>query len=477
MKKLAYAAILYGLLCGCGGGNNAGLTDAGGGKGGGKGCTLDTSVYKQVKIYPVLADEPDKNGVPRKVSLLSYCPKRGNQGAQSSCVGWASAYAGRTILQSVATGSDPNQTEFSPAYVYNQIKAGGCDMGSYPRDAMETMKRQGVLTLDKFPYDAGTCNHTPDPKDKQTAANFRIEGYNRLCGDNDFSINLEAVKQNLAQKGPVLIGMMVGESFSALKQKLWKPTSADKRNIASVKAGGSPGDLGGHAMCVIGYDDDAKTVEIMNSWGEKWGEKGICSVKYDDFLTFAREAYGFYPPRGQSPTVKGHAFQVSLGLRENKTKNYFPLRPGNGYTLQTSAKTGTKFKLVVDNQTPCYIYVIGQETDGSSYVLFPYTPKHSAYCGTVGRRLVPKDHSLLLDNIGKQDVFSVILSAVELDIEALNKKISAAPGKDYEKKIFAALGQDVIPPDKIKGSLDKLLNIDVAPATQSVLPLIIKVNK
>jgi hypothetical protein len=32
---------------------------------------------------------------------------------------------------------------------------------------------------------------------------------------------------------------------------------------------------------------------------------------------------------------------------------------------------GDKFKVLVANSIECYVYVFGQETDGSSYVLFP----------------------------------------------------------------------------------------------------------
>ena len=44
---------------------------------------------------------------------------------------------------------------------------------------------------------------------------------------------------------------------------------------------------GGHALCVIGYDDSKQRVMFKNSWGEEWGNYGYGSVPYqyiNDFL-------------------------------------------------------------------------------------------------------------------------------------------------------------------------------------------------
>ena len=52
--------------------------------------------------------------------------------------------------------------------------------------------------------------------------------------------------------------------------------------------------MGGHAMCVIGYDDRkfGGAFQIMNSWGPEWGKNGVGWVRYGDFKNYVREAYG-----------------------------------------------------------------------------------------------------------------------------------------------------------------------------------------
>src|SRR5207245_2290508 len=39
--------------------------------------------------------------------------------------------------------------------------------------------------------------------------------------------------------------------------------------------------VGGHAFTIIGYDDNAQTLHIMNSWGTQWGKGGFWDISYE----------------------------------------------------------------------------------------------------------------------------------------------------------------------------------------------------
>src|SRR4029078_3276887 len=110
------------------------------------------------------------------------------------------------------------------------------------------------------------------------ASEFKMRGYNRLTkGDRTDEIDLRAVKENLAQGAPVVIGMMVGESFmqDMMGKDVWQPTPGDE----SMRG------MGGHAMCVVGYDDRkyGGSFLIMNSWGPQWGNNGFAWIPYQYF--------------------------------------------------------------------------------------------------------------------------------------------------------------------------------------------------
>lgn len=404
------------------------------------GASLDPRVYQEAEIFEPLADNV-KNPLPEKVSLLKYAPDRLNQGSQGSCVAWSSAYGARSILHARQTGENPDNAAFSPAFLYNQIGLEGCQ-GSYIIRAMENMQQVGAVPFNDFPYDENDCSRQPDQFQLRKAEEFKIKGFNRLSKTNDDSkVDLLAVKQNLAQGAPVVIGMMVGGSFMQpmMGQQVWVPESSDYEMMG----------FGGHAMCVIGYDDylEGGAFQIMNSWGNEWGQDGVGYVRYKDFDYFVKEAYGLYP-MGTSEKFDQTKLQAEIGLAiyddaTGVTRDLptIPLRYRGGLTFATTqpVKKGTTFKIEVTNSVECYIYVFGQETDGSSYVLFPYTPKHSPYCGITGTRLFPRDFSMKADELGNRDFMAIVVTKTPLDYKVINEAISKSRQASYSAKVQEAL--------------------------------------
>ncbi|MEO1588872.1 MAG: peptidase C1, partial [Bacteroidota bacterium] len=77
-------------------------------------------------------------------------------------------------------------------------------------------------------------------------------------------------------------------------------------------------------------------------------------------------------------------------------------------------------------------------------VLFPYTSKHSPYCGLTGVRLFPRDFSMVPDDVGSSDVLAVVVSKRALDFNQLNSAINGARGGNYAEKLNNALGGRLI---------------------------------
>jgi hypothetical protein len=224
--------------------------------------------------------------------------------------------------------------------------------------------------------------------------------------------------------------MMVGGSFmeGMLGQKVWHPDNSDLRQIG----------FGGHAMCVIGYDDrlEGGAFQIMNSWGREWGENGIGWIRYRDFREFVREAYGVdpMPKKGAALNID---FECNIGLVNNDTKQYIPLQAGTGntFTTATPIRKGTKFKIEIKNAIECYIYLFTPDPAGTSFVLFPYKPIHSPYCGITGYRLFPKGQSIRADSLGNKDFMGIVVSKEALDYNAMNAAINKSSQPTYAAKL------------------------------------------
>jgi hypothetical protein len=76
-------------------------------------------------------------------------------------------------------------------------------------------------------------------------------------------------------------------------------------------------------------------------------------------------------------------------------------------------------------------------------VLFPYSPKHTAFCGITGYRLFPKNQSLQADNIGSKDFMAIVVTKEPIDYNQLNTAINAAQG-DYRAKVMSALNSSAL---------------------------------
>lgn len=435
--------------------------------------------FDKASIYEGLEDNNTKNPLPEAVSLLRFAPRRGDQGQQGSCVAWSSAYAAQTILTAAATGKAPNSITFSPSYLYNQIRLSQDCQGSYIQRAMEAIKRNGGVPLSQYPYNDQDCSRSPSGADLAAGRQNTIHGFTRLTeGDNLNQISVRAVKEHLAKDAPVVIGMLVGQSFMTdmMGRELWQPQGLDKAQVG----------LGGHAMCVIGYDDRkfGGAFQIMNSWTPQWGKDGIAWVRYGDFKNYVREAYGI-DPLPKSAAVANLPLECSVGLINNATKQYIRLKSTGNNTFQTVTpiKVGTRFKMEVKNSTECYVYIFGQETDGSSYVLFPYlkpgqtVSKHSPYCGITGYRVFPKSESLEADNIGNKDYMAVVTSKKELNYNQLNSAISSSTQPTYSGKVNEALKTILVSTATYSATSDGRINFKVNAAPNQAVATIVAFDK
>jgi hypothetical protein len=158
----------------------------------------------------------------------------------------------------------------SPAFMYaRQLEASmsDCDKGTRLHDGLNTLVREGAPTITEVPYNEMCVN---DPPNSNGSA-FRIGGWAFLE-----PFDRERVKKALA------IGLVLpfGASLPSNFQDFKGPPAQEVFHSAQGQLGNKHGS--GHAMVIVGYDDQRRAYRVLNSWGADWGDHGYIWWDYDD---------------------------------------------------------------------------------------------------------------------------------------------------------------------------------------------------
>ena len=139
------------------------------------------------------------------------------------------------------------------------------DSGAEIRDGMKVLQQIGVPPEYLDPYIISHFKNKPSILAEKAAAKYKISKYYRVNTLND-------MKLALAEGLPVVIGIAVYDSFES--DEVAKTGIVPMPNINTENL------LGGHCMCISGFDDSKQWVITRNSWSTNWGDKGYCYLPY-----------------------------------------------------------------------------------------------------------------------------------------------------------------------------------------------------
>lgn len=217
--------------------------------------------------------------LPAKVDLRPNMPPVYNQGDIGSCTGNASAAAFEYLqLQELSTKTsgveifDPKQyTPVSRLFIYyNERKLNkqtSEDAGATLRDSVLSLLYWGACKEISWSYKDSNAFVEPTKDSYDEASLHKISKYYRFA-------DLDHVKHSLAAGFPVIIGISVYESFESeeVARTGYVPIPNPSEQC-----------MGGHAVCVVGYDDSRNVLIVRNSWGADWGDKGYFYLPYSFF--------------------------------------------------------------------------------------------------------------------------------------------------------------------------------------------------
>lgn len=199
-----------------------------------------------------------KSGLPSSVSLSDGVLIR-DQSYTQSCLGFAMATAIRSRLYRQGHRFDP-----SPMYIYTlarmmyeEPEEPLIDVGSMPHSAVEGLQTYGVISETDMPFDTSKINEEVPWDLQHKGSGFLVRGIYKV---GEASVDTShSVCEALSRGFPVFMGTYMTDALEGYQSGVLEPEDIQ-----------GPG----HAMCIVGYEDNGDVFEVANSWGESFGEQG-----------------------------------------------------------------------------------------------------------------------------------------------------------------------------------------------------------
>ena len=236
-------------------------------------------------------------------SLLPSFPPVRSQGSIGSCASFSTTYYVGTHMLGLARGwnskNEDNATKLSPKWTYAMVN-GGQDQGSWFTETIEVLRKHGGATWADWPY-SGVNTPSSYREWARSAAVWRNAVNSRMGGDAGTveNIHTPAGLQNLKRllaNGYALLYATDIYGWQYVNVGNDPSTTADDAFVGQRAVSFIKGESSGHAMTVVGYNDDLwidinkngvvdpgekGAVKICNSWGSDWENDGFMWLAYD----------------------------------------------------------------------------------------------------------------------------------------------------------------------------------------------------
>ncbi|MEW6277741.1 MAG: C1 family peptidase [Candidatus Eremiobacterota bacterium] len=288
---------------------------------GAEGLTLEEEAEFPKELDEEVADdEVQGKGVLPASAQVSNLPPVFNQGQVGSCGACAWGYVLGTTTSARSQGIVPASAtqQTSPAFLYrkalfvqNPNNTTDCT-GSTPTPYVQQLVRQGSPSMADVPYGTGSVLDDAMALCKLVFAvdlnaprqfGFQAGSYAMLSSQGDEL--LKDIKEQVADGRPVGFAVNLTREFGSYKTGVYTANGDFEPNS-------------GHAMVIVGYDDNKPFTDgsgqsgtgafrCMNSWGTDWGEQGFFHMSYPAFLRSVQgyECVVLHPIVRQQLTASG----------------------------------------------------------------------------------------------------------------------------------------------------------------------------
>ena len=240
---------------------------------------LIPSGYKETdyRVLPKLTSSNIKSNIKsnKVVDLSQYCSPVKAQGNVGSCTGFATI----ACMEYLMKKNNVNLKLLSERFTYyvtrvNVLKQDTTDTGASIRDALKSVIKFGSCLSSTFPY-TGDYQMKPSLAIYKEASKYNAVAYARFDDITNVNMNMlnttiNTLKASLDAGVPIIGGFTCYNSIY------------NSVNGVIPLQEGKP--IGGHAIFIVGYNDNTKLFKFKNSWGLSWGDKGYGYLPYDYYL-------------------------------------------------------------------------------------------------------------------------------------------------------------------------------------------------
>jgi C1A family cysteine protease len=457
-----------------------------------------STTNKQAQNSDLIPRTRGVSTLPIRFTLREFAPSVEEQEG-GTCVGWATTYAGMSILENIKfdrrdkMAKDSNA--FSPYFTYLLGKFSfddKCEEGMYIEKALSTLQNVGavkntdfnnfcLLAKNRF----GLERVILDTSDKVSINNLiskvkenRLQNFIPIAGNNI----VQNVKHFLNRKMPVIIG---SEMYTSIVENL----------VSNVWNGVKDDYPGGHAMCVIGYDDSkfGGAFEIMNSWGKEYGDDGFIWFRYTDFANVVDAAYALTGIESKvNPETEFSNFNITVSAVGTKTSRLLPTSIDRNYDFYRSKELSNqnsllnRYAIVYTEDDDGYRLNITSESLKSFYVYaFSFSQEHVNIETSLADNdevlqsgsgiIIPANpySNFIFSKFGEKREYCILISKVKLENEQLINSIKKSYSSltEYLQQNFNSFL--VINKPKVDFTFDNKMQIVAKYEPNEILPILI----
>ena len=408
--------------------------------------------YDKMVVKATLTEASYRN-LGTRASIKQFAPFARSQGKFGTCAAWAAGYAARTIIEAQRQGwtdrAEITRNAYSYGYLYRISASSPTCWGAFLTDCVRQMEVRGIAKLSDFRED---CPSSPIPQNvHEAAAPHRIKGSAKLWDEfpaTPKKRKIELAKKSIAEGKPLIIAMIIPNSFYRPQNGYWAP-AANESATGNYTHGHAR-----HAMCVVGYDDEkfGGAFEIQNSWGANWGDQGYVWISYDHFADFVYQAIEleqFEAVKSNQTIELAGSLRIELDTRQNMQAQW----QGQSYKTTQAYRSGTRFRIYLNNNEPAFVYALGSDLTGSLYQVFPYAPNVSPALTYRSNEVpIPSENKhVRMDNKVGTDYLCILYSKEALNLNDLQNRIKQQSNRlSFQQKIQAVLGDKLIPATEIQ---------------------------